>query len=283
MTIFRTMPAVLVLLFVGLSLTSKAQIIEYNLCISNQQLVGQQWQFDITIENTSINDLRVGECDFSFNLDKSFFCNNANLRAELAPEFSSLGYNLDLPDAQLPPNVVAVALIAPENIEDTYFVPSDERIRIATFTVESVCGANNSYPVDWRIGQLFGTLVHSYDDLSGELKDVTGGGDYCVDGRGTEPGPGRIGPQIIVSPNPATYAITVKFDSDKFAYKEYTLTFVDMNGQEVWREENVQTNGLSETSEIQLLNEYFSAGSYVIRISDAFGKDIGTTKFIVAR
>lgn len=276
-------PQVLLIMLLAFASTAHAQIIQYDLCIANQQRVGNQWQFDITIENTSINDLRVGECDFSFNFDKSFFCNNPALSVELAPEFSSTGYNMDIPDVPLPSGVLAVALIAPENIEDTYLIPGNQEIRIATISVSSVCGNNNSYPLDWRVGEMFGTLVHSYDDLSQELEDITAGGEYCVDGRGGQPGPGRVGPMITVSPNPATYAIRVKFDSDSYAYKEFELVFVDINGQEVWREENVQTNGLAETHEIQLQNEHFSAGTYVIRISDAFGKDIGTTKFIVVR
>ncbi len=282
----RRLAALVCGLMTAWTVCAQAQVISYDLCIENQRVEGNDYFFDVVLTNTGINTVNLGESDILFSVNTEFFCGRPNIGVFLDNDLRLLGYTADLSQFNSRrQSTVGFKLFAPfpeGDIEGEVFrVEASESKRLFQVSLNAVCNESAGADIQWSDERFFVTIVTGFSDIPPyQESNITDGGTFCVNDGPPPPPTEEETTLVLVRPNPVRDLFTVEL-SDR-PYERFTVYVYDVGGKEIQAYFGVETNGLSEISDL-LLPVETPAGTYILNIVDANNGQVGTTTFAVVR
>lgn len=281
----------LVALFVAMS-AMQAQMPTYALSVSNQRVVGTELQFDIYMENTSVQDIYLGECDFVLNFNHQYFA-DPSFRVDVANTgFAKKNYSFDatilgdkLAFAVSSPNVDLKSDIKVAD-EIQVIAANSSKVFIGRGIVSGIVTPSGTAGLKWTNNGTFSTKVSSYMDRQPwKLFFITEGatfdnpGDVALSpstGIGEEPVAG-VQSSVSVYPNPVKADFTVKTTA---VVGDVVVTVFSVTGTEVLSVKGTMSNG-----ELKLSLPFETAsGNYVVKVQDANTNEmVGTHPLVVTK
>lgn len=281
----------LVALFVAVS-AMQAQMPTYALSINNQRVVGNELQFDIYMENTSVQDIYLGECDFVLNFNHQYFA-DPSFRVDVAKTgFAKKSYSFD---ATILGDKLAFAVSSPnvdlksdiKVADEIQVIPANSaKVHVGTGVVTGIVTPSGTAGLKWIGNGTFSTKVSSYMDRQPwKLFFITEGatfdnpGDVALSpttGVGNEPVAG-VQSSISVYPNPVKSDFTVKTSA---VAGDVVVTVFSVTGTEILSVKGTMNNGEMKMS----LPFETASGNYVVKVQDAKNNElVGTHPLVVTK
>lgn len=281
----------LVALFVAVC-AMRAQMPTYALSIDNQRVVGTELQFDIYMENTSVQDIYLGECDFVLNFNHQYFA-DPSFRVDVANTgFAKKNYSFD---ATILGDKLAFAVSSPNVDLKSDAKVADEiqmvrvdagKVFIGRGVVSGIVTPSGTAGLKWVGNGTFSTKVSSYMDRQPwNLYFITEGAQFDNPGDvalspttnvGNEPVAG-VQSSVSVYPNPVKSDFTVKTTS---IVGEVNVVVFSVTGTEVFSAKGTMNNGELKLS----LPFETSSGNYVVKVQDASTNElVGTHPLVVVK
>lgn len=276
---------------------AKAQMPTYSLSIENSRVVGNELRFDIYMENTSINNIYVGECDFVLSFNSQYF-SEPSFRMEMSnPELMKRSYGYDASithDSKL-----AIAMYSPmsevkslTDVQAGLLTITTEgkssKVLLGTGVIAGISEPTGKAGLAWvKSDKFFKNAVSSYlDTRPGQLTFITEGASFVdpsVDvalspSTGVNDSPvAGVASQVSIYPNPVKSDFSVK---TSVATGEVRVTVYSVAGNEVLSVRENLSNG-----EVKLSLPFEAAtGNYVVKVQDAKTNEvIGTAPMVVAK
>ncbi len=288
---------VVLALFLFVAGIAKAQMPTYSLSIENSRVVGTELRFDIYMENTSINNIYVGECDFVLNYNKQYFT-EPSFRVEMSnPELMKKSYGYDASVTH--DNKLVVAMYSPmsevkslDDVQSGMLTITTEgknnKMLLGTGVISGISDPSGTAGLAWvKTDKFFKNAVSSYlDTRPGQLTFITEGASFVdpsVDvalspstGISDNPVAGVVS-QISVYPNPVKSDFSVK---TTVPTGEVLVTVYSVSGNEVVSVRETLNNG-----EVKMSLPFETAtGNYVVKVQDARTNElIGTHPLVVTK
>lgn len=281
----------LVALFVAVC-AMQAQMPTYSLSVENQRVVGEELQFDIYMENTSVQDIYVGECDLVLGFNNQYFA-DPSFRVEMTnSDFAKKNYNFE---STILGDKLAVAISSP-NVDlsskdkvdaSVQVIPANSsKLLIGKGVVTGIATPAGTAGLQWVNNGKFSTKVSSYQNVQPwKLYFITEGGKFenpndvaLSPSTGiNEQNPVAGQSQISIYPNPVKSDFTVKTAQ---ANGEVFVKVFSVAGSEILSVRQNLSNG-----EVKLALPFETAsGNYVVKVQDATTNEmIGTHPLVVSK
>lgn len=281
----------LVALFVAVC-AMQAQMPTYSLSVENQRVVGGELQFDIYMENTSVQDIYVGECDLVLEFNNQYFA-DPSFRVDMTnADFAKKNYSFE---STVMGNKLAVAISSP-NVDlsskdkvdgSIQMIPANSnKMLIGKGVVTGIVNPAGTAGLQWVGNGKFSTKVSSYQNFQPwKLYFITEGAKF------ENPGDVALSPstsvneqtpvagqsQISLYPNPVKSDFTIKAAQ---ANGEVFVKVYSVSGNEVLSIREMLTNG-----EVKVALPFETAsGNYVVKVQDAKTNEmIGTHPLVVSK
>lgn len=281
----------LVALFVAVC-AMQAQMPTYSLSVGNQRVVGEELQFDIYMENTSVQDIYVGECDLVLGFNNEYFA-DPTFRVEMTnADFAKKNYTFE---STVLGDKLAVAIASP-NVDlsskdkvdaSVQVIPANSnKMLIGKGVVTGIATPAGTAGLQWVGEGKFSTRVSSYQNVQPwKLYFITEGGklenpnDVALSPSTgiNEQTPVAGQSQISIYPNPVKSDFSVKTAQ---ATGEVYVKVFSVAGNEVLSVKQNLSNG-----EVKLTLPFETAsGNYIVKVQDANTNEmIGTHPLIVSK
>lgn len=281
----------LVALFVAVC-AMQAQMPTYSLSIENQRVVGEELQFDIYMENTSVQDIYVGECDLVLEFNNQYFA-DPSFRVDMTnADFAKKNYSFE---STVMGNKLAVAISSP-NVDlsskdkvdaSIQVIPANSnKMLIGKGVVSGIANPAGTAGLQWTGSGKFSTKVSSYQNFQPwKLYFITEGAKFenpndvaLSPSTGiNDPAPVAGQSQISIYPNPVKSDFTVRAAQ---ASGEVFVKVYSVAGNEILSIREMLSNG-----EVKIALPFETAsGNYVVKVQDAKTNEmIGTHPLVVSK
>ena len=292
----RSSLVILALFFVVAGI-AQAQMPTYSLSIENQRVVGNELRFDIYMENTSINNIYVGECDFVLNFNKQYFTDPSFKVESGSTEFMKKSYGYDASITH--DNKLVIAMYSPmgeikslNDVEQSLVTIATEgknsKVMLGTGIVSGISDPSGKAGLAWVTSdKFFKNAISSYlDTRPGQLSFITEGAKFSDPSVDVVLSPSTdvidnpvagVTPQISVYPNPVKSDFSVK---TSVATGEVFVKIYSVAGNEILSAKEMLNNG-----EVKLSLPFETAsGNYIVKVQDAKTNElIGTHPLVVTK